>query len=381
MTREKLFDKILDQLAASSLFSNSTLAPSIFIVYAHDNENEGIAFDGCVRKTISWLQKIHARILSDQSPLPLLLPRIEGTDAIRNIVANQMCLLPGTAGSNETPIRTSVDKVIVCGSEVLERYCNKLSAELYIQDIVRICSDGAEQPGRALESSVLERVEEECGQSDFHHILTELAFLEVRKSAVPEAHGMVPIALNQLDANAAPMQYLPTFRSTDVKLKLKSPTTSSLHKLFFKLLIQLFPEDADFIEPFRECYASVSETLEVNKLVRQEGFEAQAMRQITEAYRKYWRLFCVVIRDGKLQAYTRTGKSYCASRIIDWVRMGLALNKNDEAFAYFYCNKQYADRSEAKAILRNIIRQLATGPWKPEGFASSTAVHKKVYEL
>lgn len=76
-----------------------------------------------------------------------------------------------------------------------------------------------------------------------------------------------------------------------------------------------------------------------------------------------------------------TGKTYCASRVIDWLRAGLSSNKNDEAFAYFYCNKQDAARSEAKSILRNIIRQLATGPWKPEGLASSTTVHKTVHDL
>ncbi|KAL1858834.1 hypothetical protein Daus18300_009832 [Diaporthe australafricana] len=457
--REKLFNMILDQLATSSLFSNSTTAPTLFIVYAHDNEKEGSAYDGCVRKMITWLQKTHAQILSDQSPLPPLLPRFEGTDAIRNIVANQMCLLPPSTGSDGTSTRTSVDKVIVCGSEVLEKYCSKPYARSYIDEVVRICADGAEQSATSLESSVRQHVENEHGKSEFHHVLTEIAFLEVRNSTT-EMHGMLPVELDQRTTNDAPMQYLPIFRSTDVKLKLKSTASRSSHKLFFKTLTQLFPEDRDFIEPFGKCYDSVSIALNLDdeKPVSRNEFDDVVMPNITEAYRYYWRLFCTVIKNGKLQAYTGKlsnsiswmledkdtstqhailkwlsavsapeldrryhdpgtrridgtcdwivqsqeflhwyecegsallslcgfmgmGKTYCASRVIDWLRDGLSWNKNDEAFAYFYCNRQDAARSDAKAILRNIIRQLATGPWKPEGLVGSTAVHKTVYGL
>lgn len=74
-----------------------------------------------------------------------------------------------------------------------------------------------------------------------------------------------------------------------------------------------------------------------------------------------------------------TGKTYCISRVVDWVKKGLETNANDEAFAYFYCNKQDPSLSEPKKILRNIIRQLATGPWT--AYANDTVVHKTVHEL
>lgn len=74
-----------------------------------------------------------------------------------------------------------------------------------------------------------------------------------------------------------------------------------------------------------------------------------------------------------------TGKTYATSRAIDWVEQGLSTNDNNEAFAYFYCNKQDPARSEPKEILRNIIRQLATGPWKIS--SSSKSVHKSVHDL
>lgn len=74
-----------------------------------------------------------------------------------------------------------------------------------------------------------------------------------------------------------------------------------------------------------------------------------------------------------------TGKTYSTSRVIDWVKDGLVSNDNNEGFAYFYCNKQDPARSEPKEILRNIIRQLASGPWKDH--ATNTAVHKSVHAL
>lgn len=80
-----------------------------------------------------------------------------------------------------------------------------------------------------------------------------------------------------------------------------------------------------------------------------------------------------------LCALVGTGKTYSTSRVIDWVSQGLETNANDEAFAYFYCNKQDPARSESKEILRSIIRQLATGPWKEN--SGSTSVHKTVHSL
>lgn len=306
VARDRLFNKILDQLAETSLFSNSTHAPNIFIVYAHDNEKEGAAYDGCVRNIIIWLRKIHARILSDQSPLPPLKRRLEGDGAIRNILANQLCLLPPEPDSAGKPTVTTVDNVIVCGSTVLERYYSKPSAMSYISDIVRICTTGLNLSTNALHPIIRARVETESNEDDFHHILTELAFLEVRNSVFPQTHGMVPVVLSQSKADEAPMRYLPMFYNTDVKLKLKSPAASSLHKLFFKLLEQLFPDDRDFVRPFIDCYDSVSGTLEVegDALPSRQHFDDIVNQQITRAYQKYWSHFCVFVRDGKLQAYS-----------------------------------------------------------------------------
>lgn len=74
-----------------------------------------------------------------------------------------------------------------------------------------------------------------------------------------------------------------------------------------------------------------------------------------------------------------TGKTYSISRVVDWVKDGLSTNSHDEGFAYFYCYRQDPARSGPKEILRNIIRQLAIGPWKAVG--RQGAIHKSVHDL
>lgn len=57
-----------------------------------------------------------------------------------------------------------------------------------------------------------------------------------------------------------------------------------------------------------------------------------------------------------------TGKSYAISRVIDWIDSSLKGSDYDEAFAYFYCIKNDGTRNISSAILRSIVRQIATGP-------------------
>lgn len=188
----------------------------------------------------------------------------------------------------------------------MESYRCHPSAQAYIEDIVQICSQSADQPiETTLESRIRDCVEKQCGREDFHHVLTELAFLEARKSSLPETDEMVPVVLNQTNPDEAPMRYLSVFWTTDVKLKLKSLAASSLHKLFFKLLKCLFPDNRDFIKSFEQCYRAIEDVeFRSGERVIREEFANIVNRRITEAYQEYWKLSCVLVRDGKLRAYT-----------------------------------------------------------------------------
>ncbi|KAH8743446.1 hypothetical protein F5883DRAFT_41840 [Diaporthe sp. PMI_573] len=58
-----------------------------------------------------------------------------------------------------------------------------------------------------------------------------------------------------------------------------------------------------------------------------------------------------------------TGKTYATSRVVDWIASSLEESNYDEAFAYHYCSKKNTYPSKPTAILRSIVRQVATRLW------------------
>jgi Cdc6-like AAA superfamily ATPase len=55
-----------------------------------------------------------------------------------------------------------------------------------------------------------------------------------------------------------------------------------------------------------------------------------------------------------------TGKTYLTSRVIDGIRDALKKNPNHEGLAFFYCNRNEAERQEPLSVLRSFVRQLST---------------------
>ncbi len=47
------------------------------------------------------------------------------------------------------------------------------------------------------------------------------------------------------------------------------------------------------------------------------------------------------------------------SRVIDHVRQALVDRRNNEGFAYFYCNRNDDSRSTPSAVLRSFLRKLS----------------------
>src|ERR1700761_8508347 len=90
---EECFEEILNTLRKFDSFGRSQ-SPTIFLVYAHDKPNSSNAHVGCVHHLIKWLRKAGAQILSDRSLLFEVSGRESGNDAVRDILANQICLLP-----------------------------------------------------------------------------------------------------------------------------------------------------------------------------------------------------------------------------------------------------------------------------------------------
>lgn len=252
---DKLFISILDHLAETDVFGKSE-SPSVFIVYAHENAKEGNANSWCVVRLIKWLKAIRSRTVSDKAPLPLWASRVGGSDSIKNILSNQFCLLPGGDISNDAGTIHRVDKVVVCGSEVLKRYYQNSFTSSYINAII------TSYHKKAVDSHTLERnirsiVEAQCQHDAFHHVLTEIAFLSIRSSYSKDNHGIIPVTLDQ-DL----MAWLPFRDNCDLVLKLKSLKVTDLHQLFFKLLEQIYMEEHVLISKYRECYDQAKERLQ-----------------------------------------------------------------------------------------------------------------------
>ncbi|KAI1448546.1 hypothetical protein F5Y02DRAFT_414551 [Annulohypoxylon stygium] len=126
------FTKILKHFAATDRFRNQFN----FIVYAHENQQAGDASATNVHRLIEWLQAVGSQTISDKNPLRQFRdnPKLPSdSNAVRNILGNQIRLLPKHTHS--------VDKVIVCGSEVLENYCHNHFATQYIQHLENLYED------------------------------------------------------------------------------------------------------------------------------------------------------------------------------------------------------------------------------------------------
>ncbi|XEV04385.1 hypothetical protein FSHL1_009672 [Fusarium sambucinum] len=246
---EILFNGILKELAATDAFSKSDTA-SIFIAYAHDNEQLGTANATCVIHLIQWLQEIRTRTISDRAPLPLFFSRTDYSGSVRNILSSQYCLLPQDNVSDDGTIHR-VDKVVVCGSELLKKYYDDPFTLPFLNAIkaAYLKSSNDSNKSETPEDAIRGVVEAHCQSNRFHHVLTEIALLMLRSPHKEHHKSVVPVTLD-----GSLMEWLPFWDSCDVVLKLKSMATSHQHQLFFKLLAQIYPQEHKLINQYKDCY-------------------------------------------------------------------------------------------------------------------------------
>ncbi|GAW14635.1 hypothetical protein ANO14919_040380 [Xylariales sp. No.14919] len=242
------FVQLLEGFADLDIF-NDPKTPVTFVVYAHDNENAvGKAEDGVVRLLIKWLKAIRARAISDKSPL-LLATQYTGSNPAGDILDNQFRLLPSD-GSDR------VGKVILCGSEVLQQYLKDSSASGYIESIRNQYQ--ARVGLREFQDNVRKLVQKHWKDPWFHHILTELAFLQIRKDAYPGNHGIIPIVLTGDDVR----QYLPYVEAFNIFLKHQN---RDARKILFKLLKLIYVSALDHydIDEIEDCYESLQSKTDI----------------------------------------------------------------------------------------------------------------------
>ncbi len=181
--------------------------PSLFLVYAHDNPNPvyGEAKASTSKYLIENLSTIQVVLYSDQAPMAQ--PYSSSSEALKedarlgDILTSQLCLLPTQVKKGVEP----VDKVVVCCSAVLGSYLEKwLHYEKFYQELKKAYSADqkaySKDSGRASASEIRKVVktfsQEQLYKNGFHHVLTEMAFLEIRAEERGEdKHGIIPVSL------------------------------------------------------------------------------------------------------------------------------------------------------------------------------------------
>ncbi len=196
-----LFEKALSTLGSLEVPNK----PSLFLVYAHDNSTHGEARASTSKDLIKQLSKIQVTLYSDQAPTaqPYSTPiqELEEDARLENILSNQLCLLPTQLKKGVKP----VDKVVVCCSEVLGSYLEKWPnyekfyqelQKAYLEDRKAYLEDDEQASAVAIRQVVKKFSQVPAYNAEFHHVLTEMAFLEIRAQERKEdTHGIVPVSL------------------------------------------------------------------------------------------------------------------------------------------------------------------------------------------
>ncbi|CAB4488190.1 hypothetical protein RhiirA1_395775 [Rhizophagus irregularis] len=186
-----LFKEILERFRDWDLCRES---PSLFLVYAYDNPSVGRADAGVSRNLIQWLSSLRFHIYSDCTVSGYntlaFQTTLMNTAKADDVLSSQLCLLPNHS--------ESVDKVILCGSEVLGRYIETSYYQSYYQSLKSAYQKALKQFDGidSIKEALREVVNHNLKEKEFHHVLTELAFLHIRYDYKQEDHGIIPVLLN-----------------------------------------------------------------------------------------------------------------------------------------------------------------------------------------
>ncbi len=196
LTQEKsalmdyFFEKALSTLGSLELPN----IPDLFLVYAHDNPAHGQADANTSKYLIDKLSKICVNLYSDQTPMGQ--PYSNSTENLKedgtlaDILASQLRLLPTQLRDDVKP----ADKVVVCCSEVLGSYLKWAHYGDFYHALKKAYHQDRYQRGESVIRKVVAEFSHEPG---FHHVLTEMAFLQIREEQLKDQHGIIPVSLTR----------------------------------------------------------------------------------------------------------------------------------------------------------------------------------------
>ncbi len=284
-----LFEKALLTLSSLKISNN----PSLFLVYAHDNPIHGRADAETSKYLIDKLFQIQGfKLHSDQAPMGRPYSsspeELKKDGKLGDIVTNQLCLLPAQLIKEVTP----VDKVVVCSSEVLASYLEwkdykKFHQELqdaYDKDLEAYRNNNEQNDAVAIRQVVNKFSQEEDYKAGFHHVLTEIAFLQIREKHMTGEHGIIPVSLTPNSYEECLAHFIPatTVRMEDIpRLEGQAQAgrevhqNQSRHGVLFKLIERLLVgsnEAKTFLDKFWTGHSECISLLNKNSTLGELGF-------------------------------------------------------------------------------------------------------------
>ncbi|UUM22297.1 NACHT domain-containing NTPase [Mycoavidus sp. SF9855] len=270
---EYLFEKALSTLGSLEIANK----PSLFLVYAHDNPDPkyGQAEAYTSKYLIEKLSNIRGvNLYSDQTPMGQTYSssteELKEDGKLEDILTNQLCLLPARLRNDVKP----VNKVVVCCSEVLGRYLEWSHYEDFYQELRAAYLKDCEQQGSSAIREVVKKFsQEQKYKAGFHHVLTEIAFLQIRAEHWQDQHGIIPVSLTPNSYEQCLAHFIPatTVRMEDMP-RLDAQTKAgevypnqSRHGVLFKLIERVLVNSDEaqtflnkFWQGYNECISRLS---------------------------------------------------------------------------------------------------------------------------
>ena len=153
-----------------------------------------------------------------------------------------------------------MEKVILCVSQVLREYCKNEFASSYIAQIRKLY-DTQKQDMQKFEAEVRTFVKSQLKVNGFQHVLTEIAFLEIRRDHHNNGgDGIIPITLDGGELG------IDSLSGLSVYLKFKSTHgPSPPHELFFDLLKRLYPFRCESFQSYYKRYENLRQWYEEDR--------------------------------------------------------------------------------------------------------------------
>ncbi len=266
---DHLFEKALSTFERLEVLNKV----SLFLVYAHDNSTYGRARADIARYLIKKLSDIRVNLYSDQTPMGQPAASLERSDSSRqldDILTSQLCLLPTQLIDGVVPVK----KVVVCCSEVLGNYLiwpdyqkfHEVLREAYFKDQETYRIDSKQANASAIREVVRKFSGDPEYKLSFHHVLTEIAFLQIREEHLKDRHGIISVQLTPkshasclahfISGTAVRIDNIPRFEEQAEAGQGVYPN-QGLHLVLFKLIERLLGENREtklFLDKFWEVY-------------------------------------------------------------------------------------------------------------------------------